>query len=166
MTLKNRALIVSATKTAKCCLCGYFLFSLSQYSIVRMMWLSSVTPSITSTSYMMFSVGSFNKISSRPPCDCDFSLATISSSPRFKTAGLLAIWSCSQYSSKPLLLIETDFPIVMLSIKTLSVARQLRFGCHVLLPIFRRYGGNARLIIFNRHRNKRLQPHNLKNIQN
>ena len=49
--------MLSATNTAKCCRFGHFLFSLSQYSIVRIMCVSSVSPSITSTSYIESSSG-------------------------------------------------------------------------------------------------------------
>jgi alpha-ketoglutarate-dependent 2,4-dichlorophenoxyacetate dioxygenase len=44
-TLRKRLVISSATRTAQCSYCGYRFLSISQYSIVRMMWPSSVAPS-------------------------------------------------------------------------------------------------------------------------
>ena len=50
MTFRNRLVMSSATMTATCSYWGYRLFSMSQYSMVRMMCASSVGPSWISTS--------------------------------------------------------------------------------------------------------------------
>ena len=50
ITFRKRLVMSSATITAMCSYWGYRVFSMSQYSIVRMMWVSSVAPSWISTS--------------------------------------------------------------------------------------------------------------------
>src|SRR5699024_6072185 len=56
----------SATITATYSYCGNLRFSMSQYSMVRIMWLSSVGPSWISTAYLWFVSGSCRSKSRRP----------------------------------------------------------------------------------------------------
>src|SRR5436190_6866085 len=67
MTLKSRVVISSATMTARCSRVGQRRRSMSQYSIERMMRVSSTRPSMTSTSYIVFVSGSDMRKSIRPP---------------------------------------------------------------------------------------------------
>src|SRR6266851_4123387 len=99
MTFRNRAVISSATRTAQWSKVGSRFRSTSQYSMQRIMWLSSTRPSIISTSYLLSISESCKSRSSRPAFGCilSVSLRTRSPSPRIERS--LAITSRSQASS-------------------------------------------------------------------
>ena len=66
ITFINRPVISSATITAQWSYCGYLFLSVSQYSIVLIMWLGSVAPNCTSTSYRVPSSSASSKSSDNP----------------------------------------------------------------------------------------------------
>lgn len=100
MTLKNRFVIRFAINTAKCCLCGHFRLTKSQYSIVRMIWLGSVSPNIASTPYIESSTGFFRRMSNRLPELVVRSLETPTISPSPIAVGSSQICSSSRASSR------------------------------------------------------------------
>jgi hypothetical protein len=100
-TLRKRLVISSAIITAQWSYCGYRFRSMSQYSMVQTMCVSSVAPSCTSTSYRRLVSGSCKRRSRRPARGWALSLSrkTKSPMPRMEGSSAIRSWTHRSFSS-------------------------------------------------------------------